>query len=62
MGEEINKEKPIAWACRICNKIDWADTDEQLAKPEHCSHRGVDVGTCNGKMIPLFKGAGATHP
>ncbi len=47
-------KKPIAWGCKTCNKIDWADTKEQLAKPEHVSHRGVDIGTCKGKFIPLF--------
>ena len=46
--------KPIAWACRTCNKIDWSDSDAQLAEPEHVSYRGVDIGTCNGKMIPLY--------
>jgi hypothetical protein len=46
--------RPIAWGCRTCNKIDWADTIEQLASPEHVSHRGVDIGSCRGKMIPLF--------
>ena len=47
-------KKPIAWACRTCNKVDWADAKEQLAKPEHVSYRGVDLGTCTGKMIPLY--------
>lgn len=45
---------PIAWGCKTCNKIDWVDTKEQLAKPEHLSYRGVDIGTCKGKFIPLF--------
>ncbi|KKL80783.1 hypothetical protein LCGC14_2001330 [marine sediment metagenome] len=45
--------KPIAWICKTCNKVDWADVKEQLAKPEHVSHRGVDIGTCKGKMIPV---------
>lgn len=48
------RKEPIAWACRTCNKIDWADAKEQLAKPEHISHRGVDIGSCKGKMIPLY--------
>jgi hypothetical protein len=47
-------KKPFAWACKTCNKIDWADTNEQLAKPEHISYRGVDLGTCKGEMIPLY--------
>jgi hypothetical protein len=46
--------RPTAWACRTCNKVDWADTKEQLAKPEHVAHRGVDIGTCKGQMIPLY--------
>lgn len=49
--------KPTAWACRTCGKIDWADTDEQLAKPEHVSHRGYDIGTCQGTMIRLYAGS-----
>ena len=50
-----NDSKPIAWACRKCNKVDWNDTEEQLAQPEHVSHRGIDIGKCDGEMIPLFK-------
>lgn len=50
-----DKPQPIAWACRTCNKVDWADSKEQLAKPEHVSHRGFDIGTCKGKMIPLYE-------
>ena len=49
------KEKPIAWGCRVCNKIDWADSTEQMAKPEHVAHRGCDIGKCKGKMIPLYE-------
>ena len=49
------KARPTAWACRTCNKVDWADTEEQLAKPEHRSHRGFDIGDCRGKMIPLYE-------
>ena len=30
-------------------------TDEQLAAPEHRSHRGFDIGDCRGKMIPLHE-------
>lgn len=58
MGQRMtdySSKKPIAWACRLCNKIDWADTKEQTAKPEHISHRGVDIGDCKGKMIPLYE-------
>jgi len=49
-----NKPKPYAWVCRTCNKFDFADTEEQLAYPEHTSHRGFDIGICSGKMIPLY--------
>ena len=49
------KRNPIAWACRTCNKVDWADQEEQTAKPEHVCHRGVDLGTCKGKMIALYE-------
>ena len=46
--------KPYAWVCRKCNKFDFADTKEQLASPEHVSHRGVDIGSCNGQFIALY--------
>ena len=49
-----NQPKPVAWACRTCGKLDWADTDEMLAAPEHLSHRGIDIGTCKGEMIRLY--------
>ena len=48
------KRKPIAWACRTCSKIDWADSESNLAKPEHISYRGADIGTCKGVMVPLY--------
>ena len=44
----------VAWACRTCNKIDWVDSKEQIAKPEHIAHRGVDIGTCDGEFIELY--------
>ena len=44
----------VAWGCRKCNKIDWVDNPEQTAKPEHVSHRGVDIGSCGGEFIKLF--------
>jgi len=53
---ELQIKKPIAWACRTCNKIDWYDSEEQLAIPEHVSYRGFDIGLCKGKMIPLYGG------
>lgn len=54
---QVRHQRPTAWACRTCGKIDWADTNEQLAAPEHVSYRGVDIGTCaanGGKMVPLY--------
>ena len=39
-------KKPIAWGCKTCNKIDWADKEEQTAKPEHVCYRGTDIGVC----------------
>lgn len=50
----VSSRKPIAWGCKTCNKIDWADSKEQLAKPEHISYRGIDLGNCKGKFIPLY--------
>jgi hypothetical protein len=44
----------VAWGCRKCNKIDWVDNPEQMAKPEHVSHRGIDIGSCGGEFIKLF--------
>jgi hypothetical protein len=49
----------VAWACKTCNKIDWVDSKEQLAKPEHISHRGIDIGTCDGEMMKLYAQKGA---
>ena len=46
--------KPDAFGCRVCNKIDWADTDEAQAKPEHVPHRGYDIGSCKGEMVKLW--------
>jgi hypothetical protein len=47
--------KHVAWGCKTCNKIDWVDSKEALAKPEHIPHRGVDIGSCKGKMIKLYE-------
>ncbi len=47
--------KPRAWYCPICKKFDLADVKESLAAPEHVPHRGVDIGNCKGKMIPLYE-------
>ena len=47
-------DRPTAWACRVCGKVDWSDTEEQLARPEHWSYRGCDVGKCEGDMVPLY--------
>jgi len=46
--------RPTAWACRTCNKVDWEIEEECMARPEHVSYRGVDIGTCEGKFIPLY--------
>ena len=46
-------DRPIAWACRACNKISWADVDGNDASLEHVSYRGMDIGTCKGKMVKL---------
>jgi len=51
---ETQPVSPYAWVCRTCGKIDFADIKEQTAQPEHVSYRGVDIGTCKGKMIPLY--------
>ncbi len=45
----------VAWGCKTCNKIDWIDKKEATAKPEHVSHRGVDIGSCPGVMIKLWE-------
>ncbi len=47
--------KPKAWYCPVCKKFDLADVEEQMAKPEHVSHRGYDIGTCKGTMILLYE-------
>ena len=49
----LEVEKKVAWYCPVCHKFDLADIKEQLAKPEHISYRGIDLGNCKGKMIPL---------
>ena len=46
--------KPFAWYCPKCKKFDIASAEEQLASPEHVSHRGVDIGSCKGEMISLY--------
>lgn len=46
--------RPDGWVCRICLKVDFADTEEQLAKPEHVAYRGVDLGKCKGKFLPFY--------
>ena len=51
----INIQKPFAWYCPKCKKFDVMEEDEQLASPEHVSHRGFDIGSCKEKMIPLYK-------
>jgi len=46
--------KPKAWYCPKCKKFDLADVKEPLASPNHVPHRGVDIGNCDGVMIPLY--------
>ena len=38
------------WKCKTCGKEDDDSTDEMKAAPEHRAHRGIDIGTCEGKM------------
>ena len=46
--------KPTAWYCPVCNKFDLVDVKEAMASPEHVPHRGYDIGSCKGIMIPLY--------
>jgi len=46
--------RPKAWYCPVCKKFDLADIEKPMAKPEHVPYRGVDIGSCNGEMIPLY--------
>jgi hypothetical protein len=54
MGGEMMELRPYAWYCPVCKKFDIAHEKEQMAKPEHIAHRGVDIGSCNGRMIRLY--------
>ena len=47
--------KPIAWYCPVCKKFDLVEVGESLAKPEHVPHRGIDIGSCKGIMVPLVE-------
>ena len=47
------KMKPDGWCCMRCGKFDLREHPEQLAKPQHVSHRGVDIGECPGKFRPF---------
>lgn len=47
-------ERPSAWLCPICLKVDFPDIKESLAFPEHVSYRGCDIGNCKGTMIPMY--------
>lgn len=44
-----------AWYCPVCKKFDLADTKEAMAFPEHVPHRGFDIGSCKGTMVPLYE-------
>ncbi len=46
--------KHVAWYCPICKKFDFVDSEEVLCKPEHIPYRGVDIGSCKGRMIKLY--------
>lgn len=46
--------RPIAWYCPVCKKFDLASIKEAMAFPEHVPHRGVDIGSCRGTIIPLY--------
>jgi hypothetical protein len=53
-GHKENGMKHVGWWCRTCNKIDLVDSSTQLAKSNHISHRGIDIGDCDGKMIKFY--------
>ena len=44
----------VGWFCKKCQKFDSVFTKEQTAKPEHVSHRGIDIGRCKGVMGKVF--------
>jgi len=44
----------VGWFCKKCQKFDSVFTKEQTAKPEHVSHRGIDIGSCKGVMEKVF--------
>ena len=46
--------QPTAWYCPVCKKFDLADVEKPLATPEHIPYRGIDIGECKGKIIPLY--------
>ena len=50
----IGKVETEMWYCPKCNKFDFANSKECIAKPEHIPYRGVDMGSCKGEMIPLI--------
>jgi hypothetical protein len=47
-------DRPTAWICKKCLKMDFPEIEESLAKPEHIPYRGVDIGTCGNPMIPVY--------
>ena len=51
----VNGKPVFAWVCRTCGKVDFADEEERRAAPFHVPHRGYDIGSCPGRMIPVFK-------
>ena len=47
---------PLAFICPVCNTLIWKDNDTGYHKDRdgnsaHVSHRGVDIGTCDGVLI-----------
>jgi len=45
---------PTAWVCKLCHQVDFPEVGEPMASPEHIPHRGVDIGSCPGKMVPVY--------
>lgn len=55
MANKATKMRPTAWACRTCQTLIWDDGDHSVGFPKHVSHRGFEIGTCEGRLIPLYK-------
>ncbi len=46
--------QPTMWFCPVCGKYDTPESKEPMVTPEHRSYRGIDIGDCEGDMIPLY--------